>query len=53
MVGRIEKCLPERREGWRDCLVELIPIYGVALADDCKLAAETIARTAKTLGINA
>jgi len=53
MVGLIEKCFPDRLEGWRDGLVELIPSYGVALADDSELAAETIARTAKTLGIHA
>jgi len=52
MIGLIEKCFPERIEGWRNGLVELIPSYGLALADDRELAAETIARTAKTLGIN-
>ena len=53
MVGLIEKCFPHRLEGWRDGLVKLIPSYGVALADDRELAVETIARTAKTLGIHA
>jgi len=53
MVGLIEKCFPDRLEGWRDGLVELIPSYGVVLADDRELAVRTIARTARTLGINA
>jgi malate dehydrogenase (quinone) len=53
MVGLLEECFPDRLDDWRDGLVQMIPSYGVDLADDRELATATIARTAKTLGIRA
>ncbi|MCY7413490.1 MAG: malate:quinone oxidoreductase [Salinibacterium sp.] len=53
MLSLIEKCFPDRLEDWRSGLVQLIPSYGVALGENRELAIKTIARTAKTLGINA
>jgi malate dehydrogenase (quinone) len=52
MLSLIEKCFPDRMDGWRPALTEMIPSYGKQLSDDPKLAAKTIARTAKALSIN-
>lgn len=51
MLGLIEKCFPDRIEGWKPALVDMIPTYGTQLSDDPKLAERTLARTAKVLQI--
>jgi malate dehydrogenase (quinone) len=51
MVSLVEKCFPDRIESWRPALVGMIPSYGKHLSDDPKLAAKTLASTAKVLGI--
>jgi malate dehydrogenase (quinone) len=52
MLGLIEKCFPDRLEGWTPALKSMIPSYGRQLSDDPAFAATTIARTARTLSIN-
>ncbi|MDF1479062.1 malate:quinone oxidoreductase [Leifsonia sp. H3M29-4] len=53
MLQVIEKCFPDRIEGWMPRLTEMVPSYGRQLSDDPKLAASTLADTAKALGIQA
>ncbi|MDP3209781.1 MAG: malate:quinone oxidoreductase [Rhodoglobus sp.] len=50
MLGLIEKCFPDRIEGWKPQLTTMIPSYGTQLSDDPKRAAKTLASTAKALG---
>jgi malate dehydrogenase (quinone) len=51
MLNLIEKCFPDRIEGWKAELNRMIPTYGTQLADDPALAERTIARTAAVLKI--
>ncbi|MEQ1736691.1 MAG: malate:quinone oxidoreductase [Rhodoglobus sp.] len=51
MLGLIEKCFPDRIDGWKPQLTAMIPSYGTQLSDDPKRAAKTLAATAKALGI--
>ena len=52
MLGLIEKCFPDRIDGWRASIKKMVPSYGSALSDDEALAASTLARTAGTLQIS-
>ncbi|MCU1580388.1 MAG: malate:quinone oxidoreductase [Rhodoglobus sp.] len=52
MLGLVEKCFPDRIEGWKAELKRMIPSYGTQLSDDPAAAAATIKRTAKILSIN-
>ncbi|CAN5468977.1 malate:quinone oxidoreductase [soil metagenome] len=53
MLALIEKCFPDRLADWTPELKRMIPSYGTALSDDPTFAAKTLARTAKSLGIQA
>lgn len=52
MFQVIEKCFPDRIEGWMPQLTQMVPSYGTQLSDDPKRAASTLKQTAKALGIN-
>jgi malate dehydrogenase (quinone) len=51
MLGLVEQCFPDSIEAWRPRLAVMVPSYGTQLSDDVKLAASTIASTAKELQI--
>jgi malate dehydrogenase (quinone) len=52
MLSLIEKCFPDRMDAWKPSLVDMIPSYGTQLSDDPNRATETLASTAKALGIH-
>jgi malate dehydrogenase (quinone) len=51
MLGLIEKCFPDRIEGWRPALAAMVPSIGKQLADSEQLADSTMSNTAKALEI--
>jgi len=51
MIGLLEKCFPDRVEGWKPTLTRLVPSYGTLLADDPAVAAKIMAASAKSLRI--
>ncbi len=51
MVDLIERCFPDRIEGWKPGLVAMIPSYGRQVSDDPAFAAEVLESTAETLAI--
>ncbi len=51
MLDVLAKCFPDRLEGWRPQLTEMVPSYGGTLSEDVETAKATLARTAETLGI--
>lgn len=52
MLGLVEKCFPDRIEGWRPRLTAMVPSLGTQLSDDEKLAEETLTETARALEIS-
>lgn len=54
MLGLLQRCFPERLEGWRTGILELVPSYGRALHQDAELCrsirAQSLARLALPLG---
>jgi malate dehydrogenase (quinone) len=52
MFGLLEKCFPEEWKRWEDAVRVMVPTYGQKLSDDPQLADETLARTAKVLGLH-
>ncbi|MGY1711386.1 malate dehydrogenase (quinone) [Geodermatophilus sp. SYSU D00758] len=52
MLAVLERCFPDRIEGWRPALQEAIPSYGRRLSDDPRLLAEVRAETMQTLELN-
>jgi malate dehydrogenase (quinone) len=53
MLTLLTKCFPERSASWRPAIERMVPTYERELAADPDLAAETMARTARTLGLTA
>lgn len=51
MLDVLEKCFPDRIEGWRPQLTEMVPSYGGPLSDDAATAKASLARTAQVLQI--
>lgn len=51
MLGLLERCFPDRIEGWRPKLEEMIPSYGHSLAEDADLLAEVRRTSSAVLGI--
>ncbi|MGY2080958.1 malate dehydrogenase (quinone) [Modestobacter sp. SYSU DS0657] len=49
MLTLLERCFPDRIDGWRPLLQEAIPSYGRKLSDEPELLAEVRADTTKTL----
>jgi malate dehydrogenase (quinone) len=53
MLSVLEKCFPDRMGEWEPRIRAMVPTFGTALSDDPALAAATMQRTAKVLGIPA
>ena len=51
MLGLVEKCFPDRIEGWRPKLTAMVPSLGKQLSDSESLAKRTLTATAKALEI--
>ena len=52
MLDLLERCFPDRIEGWRPRLTEMIPSYGEDLADDPALIATAVAATDEALRLD-
>lgn len=52
MLGLLQRCFPERIEGWAPRLREMIPSYGATLADDAPLIDRTLEQTARALQLD-
>ena len=53
MLNVLERCFPQKMEGWTPRIREMVPSYGTALSDNPTKARTSQARTAKALGITA
>jgi malate dehydrogenase (quinone) len=53
MLDVLARCFPGKLDAWRPKLLEMVPSYGGTLSQNEKAAEETLARTAKALGIPA
>ena len=51
MIDLIERCFPDKLEGWKPGLRAMVPSYGRAVSDDPAFAAEVLQSTAATLSI--
>lgn len=51
MLDVLQRCFPDRIEGWTPQLTAMIPSYGTQLAGDPQRAAKTLAATEKALNI--
>lgn len=51
MIDLIERCFPDRLEGWKPGLRAMIPSYGRTVSDDPTFAADVLESTAETLAI--
>ncbi len=52
MLSMLQRCFPDRWAGWEPTVREMVPTYGTDLGSDPALADETLARTAKVLGLH-
>ena len=52
MLDVLERCFPDRWEGWQPTLQRMVPSFGTKLSDDPARAREVMARTAGILGLN-
>lgn len=52
MIDLIERCFPDKLEGWKPGLHAMVPSYGRAVSDDPAFAAEVLQSTAATLSIS-
>ena len=48
----LRSCFPDRFEGWKPQLLELVPTFGTELNDDAVAAREVIDRTAVELQLD-
>jgi len=53
MLGLIEKCFPDKLDGWQPKLAQMVPAAGVKLGEQASIAQKTIEATAKALEIAA
>ena len=51
MLGLLAKCFPDRFDGWKPAIAEMVPSFGVQLSGDDELARRTLERTAEALQI--
>ena len=51
MLDVLTTCFPHKMDEWAKPLAKLVPSFGVDLATDPKMAAASLNRTARTLGI--
>ncbi|MGM7723423.1 malate:quinone oxidoreductase [Metabacillus sp. Hm71] len=52
MLEVLEKCFPERMMEWQPKIMDMIPSYGVSLAENPELFQKIHASTAQTLGLS-
>ena len=52
MLTVLEKCFPDRIDGWRPAITAMVPSYGTLLSDDPKRADAVMTATATALQIN-
>jgi malate dehydrogenase (quinone) len=52
MLEVIRRCFPKRLDGWREKIGEMVPSYGIKLAEHPDLVRELHEETAKTLGLD-
>ncbi len=52
MLAMLQRCFPDRWDGWAPTVRTMVPTYGTDLGSDAQLADETLARTAKVLGLH-
>ncbi|HLO11067.1 MAG TPA: malate:quinone oxidoreductase [Pseudoneobacillus sp.] len=52
MLEVLEKCFPQHFEEWESKLIEMIPSYGVSLAENPELFQKIHTSTAQTLGLS-
>lgn len=52
MLNLVQRCFPDRFSTWEPRIKELVPAFGTKLNENPQLADETMAHTAKVLGIN-
>ncbi|CCH88853.1 malate:quinone oxidoreductase [Modestobacter italicus] len=52
MLTLLERCFPDRIDGWRPLLQEAIPSYGHTLSDEPELLARVVADTTRTLELH-
>jgi malate dehydrogenase (quinone) len=52
MLGLLKQCFPDRIEGWKPTLLQLIPTYGTTLNDTATRAETVMAVTAKLLELH-
>jgi malate dehydrogenase (quinone) len=52
MLDVLEKCFPDRMQGWMPLLKQMVPTYGRKLSDDPQLALETLGSTESVLEIS-
>lgn len=51
MLGLLERCFPDRFEGWAPSIAEMVPSYGKQLSEHPALADSTLESTARVLDI--
>jgi malate dehydrogenase (quinone) len=52
MLSLLQKCFPSEWSRWEPAVKVMVPTYGKKLGDDPELAAATLQRTAKVLGLH-
>jgi malate dehydrogenase (quinone) len=52
MVDLLARCFPDRIEGWKPRIRQMIPSYGTKLSDDPAAAAASLAATAEVLHLS-
>ena len=51
MLEVLEKCFPQHMEEWEAKIIQMIPSYGMSLAENSELFQEIFTSTAETLGL--
>jgi malate dehydrogenase (quinone) len=52
MLGLVERCFPDRFEGWKGAIQEMVPSFGKQLGSDAPAAKQAMDRTTKVLEIS-
>jgi malate dehydrogenase (quinone) len=52
MLGLVERCFPDRFEGWKGAIQEMVPSFGEQLGSNLPAAKQAMDRTTKVLEIS-
>jgi malate dehydrogenase (quinone) len=52
MLGLLKECFGDRIDGWQKQLTNMVPSYDKDLSADAEIARDTLARTARVLGLS-